>query len=45
MAKRQKRQMDKEEFYYYVTGYVPVATLLTAPLRIEIAGEYVYIWT
>lgn len=38
-------EMDKEEFYYYVTGYVPVATLLTAPLRIEIAGEYVYVWT
>ena len=36
-------EMGKEEFYYYLTGTVPVTTLLTAPLRIRIANEYVYV--
>ena len=35
--------MSKEEFYYYLTGTVPVESLLTAPLRIKIANEYIYV--
>ena len=36
-------EMGKEEFYYYLTGTVPIETLLAAPLRIKIANEYVYV--
>ena len=36
-------KMSKEELYYYLTGSIPVKTLLTAPLRIKIANEYVYV--
>ena len=35
--------MSKEDFCYYLSGGVPADTLLTVPLRIEIAGEYVYV--
>ncbi len=35
--------MSKEEFYYYFTGGVPLEDLLTAPLRIKIADEYIYV--
>ena len=35
--------MSKEELYYYLTGEVPVDTLLTASLRIKIANEYIYV--
>ena len=37
--------MSKEEFYYYLSGTVPTTTLLTAPLRIKIANEYIYVNT
>ena len=36
-------KMSKEEFYYYVTGAVPMEALLAAPLRFKIANEYVYV--
>ena len=36
-------EMDKEELYYQLTGSVPVETLFTAPLRIKIADEYIYV--
>ena len=35
--------MNKEELFYYVSGTVPSETLLTVPLRINIANEYVYV--
>ena len=35
--------MSKEEFYYYMSGSVPIKTLLAAPLRIRIANEYIYV--
>ncbi len=35
--------MSKEELYYFVSGAVPVETILKAPLRIKIADEYVYV--
>ena len=35
--------MSKEEFYYYLTGTVPIESLLAAPLRIKIANEYTYV--
>jgi hypothetical protein len=35
--------MSKEEFYYFWVGAVPTNTLLTAPLRIKIANEYIYV--
>ena len=36
-------KMDKEELYYYLSGATPVGTLVKAPLRISVAGEYIYI--
>ncbi|MBP5282519.1 MAG: hypothetical protein J6Z22_08465, partial [Lachnospiraceae bacterium] len=35
--------MTKEELYYFITGAVHMETILEAPLRIKIAGEYVYV--
>ena len=35
--------MNKEEFFYYATGAIPTSMLLTSPLRIKIAGEYIYV--
>ncbi len=40
---RKLAKMSKEELFYYVSGTVPSETLLTAPLRIKIANEYVYV--
>ena len=40
---RKIAKMSKEELFYYVSGTVPSETLLTAPLRINIANEYVYV--
>ena len=36
-------EMNKEELYYYLSGTVPVDALLAAPLRIQIADEYIYV--
>ena len=36
-------KMSKEEFYYCLVGATPVETLVKAPLRISVAGEYIYI--
>ena len=36
-------KMSKEEFFYCLAGATPVETLVKAPLRISVAGEYIYI--
>ncbi|MBO4748850.1 MAG: hypothetical protein J5546_00890 [Lachnospiraceae bacterium] len=36
-------EMDKEELYYYIIGAIPMEKLMVAPLRIQIANEYIYV--
>ena len=42
-AYKRVMEMSKEEFYYYITGVIPLETIVTTPLRIKIADEYIYV--